>query len=229
MHRWLGTRTYLGLIDLVVLAAIFFGWPIYWSNSMDVVVSEPFAQELAFGPEENISMLLYQLLWLITGLSYLAFRRFDWTPLLRGMSWMTPLEALGVFVLMSASFDLSLSLLCLVQGQVPTFSSWDELRQSWGQIDGTLLLYSAFNGFYEEFFFLGLCLSVPRRHLALALLLSVCVRIAFHTYLGVLSAFAIGLMGLLMALAYLRWRQLWPFCLGHALADVLGLGLPYPA
>ena len=48
------------------------------------------------------------------------------------------------------------------------------------------IAYGLLNGFYEEFFFLGLLTSVKDKYKWLVLLFSTIVRVSFHTYQGML-------------------------------------------
>ena len=89
--------------------------------------------------------------------------------------------------------------------------------------------YALLNGFYEEFFFLGLLSSVKEKHKWLALVYSVIIRISFHTYQGLLWALVIGLVyGLFYYFLYKYVvKNLLPFFLMHALADMFGSSLLY--
>lgn len=90
------------------------------------------------------------------------------------------------------------------------------------------VLYALFNGVYEELFFLGICLTVAPKDMKWAVPFSLLVRVCFHTYQGMLAAFAIGvLFGGFLWLIYRRSKDknLVPFFVAHAIADVIGLGI----
>ena len=91
------------------------------------------------------------------------------------------------------------------------------------------ICYALLNGFYEEFFFLGLLSSVKEKHKWLALVYSVIIRISFHTYQGLLWALVIGLgYGLFYYFLYKYVvKNLLPFFLMHALEDMFGSSLLY--
>jgi len=86
------------------------------------------------------------------------------------------------------------------------------------------LAYGLLNGFYEEFFFLGLMTSVKDEHKWAALAFSTLVRFSFHTYQGMLWAIVIGVVyGLFYYFMYKKVvKNLLPFFLTHALADMFG-------
>ncbi len=91
------------------------------------------------------------------------------------------------------------------------------------------IAYGLLNGFYEEFFFLGLLTSVKDKYKWLVLLFSTIVRVSFHTYQGMLWALVIGVaFGLLYYFLYeYKVKNLLPFFLVHALADMFGSSLIY--
>lgn len=85
------------------------------------------------------------------------------------------------------------------------------------------------NGFYEEFFFLGLLLSTNKKYRPWILVFSTIVRISFHTYQGLPSVLVIGVVfGLFYYFMYTRKHDnLLPFFLGHAFADMVGMSFFY--
>ena len=86
------------------------------------------------------------------------------------------------------------------------------------------IAYGLLNGFYEEFFFLGLMTSVKEENQWKALAFSTLVRFSFHTYQGMLWAIVIGVVyGLFYYFMYKKVvKNLLPFFLMHALADMFG-------
>ena len=91
------------------------------------------------------------------------------------------------------------------------------------------IAYGLLNGFYEEFFFLGLMTSVKEEHQWKALAFSTLVRFSFHTYQGMLWAIIIGVVyGLFYYFMYKKVvKNLLPFFLMHALADMFGSSFIY--
>jgi len=45
---------------------------------------------------------------------------------------------------------------------------------------------------------------------------------SYHIYQGSLSAIGIAVVGIFCASAFCLLRRLWPLCVAHALADVIG-------
>ena len=91
------------------------------------------------------------------------------------------------------------------------------------------IAYALLNGFYEEFFFLGVMTSVNDKYKWWALAYSILIRISFHTYQGLLWAVVIGVIyGLFYYFLYKKViKNLLPFFLMHALADMFGSSILY--
>lgn len=85
-------------------------------------------------------------------------------------------------------------------------------------VDYSTVIYALFNGFYEEFFFLGLLLSTDTKKRSLVLLFSTIVRTSFLTYQGLVSALVIGVpFGLFYYYMYKNKNDnLLPYFLAHA-------------
>ncbi|HDL2992820.1 TPA: CPBP family intramembrane metalloprotease, partial [Mannheimia haemolytica] len=96
------------------------------------------------------------------------------------------------------------------------------------EVNISTVLYAILNGFYEEIFFLGICLAVKPEYLKWAVIYSLIIRVSFHTYQGMESALGLGIwLGLIIYLLYSRSKQknLFPFWVAHSIADILGLSL----
>ncbi|MGJ5699111.1 CPBP family intramembrane glutamic endopeptidase [Staphylococcus chromogenes] len=86
-------------------------------------------------------------------------------------------------------------------------------------------LHAIFNGFYEEIFFVGICLAVSKKYWHHAFIFSLIIRFAFHTYQGLINA--LGITIILGPIYYYIIRKnrlnLYPIILSHILADIFGL------
>ncbi|WP_208303934.1 CPBP family glutamic-type intramembrane protease, partial [Dermatophilus congolensis] len=99
-------------------------------------------------------------------------------------------------------------------------------RAQFGHIDGSLLLYSVLNGFYEEFFFLGMCAAVEPEFRRPVFFSSLALRGSIHTYQGFfVSAFFGMVLGPAFYGIYAREgeRDLYPLVFAHVLADIFGV------
>jgi membrane protease YdiL (CAAX protease family) len=87
-----------------------------------------------------------------------------------------------------------------------------------------IILLSVINPVFEEVLEAGYFIhSLQRFGMWPAVLASSAFRGLLHMYQGFDGVAALSAQGLLFALAYWRWRQLWPLVLAHSLDDFLGL------
>lgn len=88
-----------------------------------------------------------------------------------------------------------------------------------------VLMVSIVNPVFEEVFVVGNVIKAleGRYGPAFAVGVSVLIRLLYHTYQGLMAVVFIFPMGVLFAVAYRRWRVLWPLVLAHGLFDFLGL------
>ncbi|KXT74953.1 hypothetical protein STRDD10_00567 [Streptococcus sp. DD10] len=237
------TLDYLKWYDILVLTLILFGQFIYRSTELYLQSLAPVTQavtevatttttDTASSGAAYSSNFTLQVSLLIIAFLYLWIRNFNFKRLPIKFKWSVLFWVPFIFAIMGLMADTVTSL----SGSYNYFS-WDVIRyiNPLAIIDKFLALspmaiaYSLLNGFYEEFFFLGLLTSVKEHQKWWVLLYSTIVRISFHTYQGMLWALTIGvLFGLLYYFFYkFKVKNLLPFFLVHALADMFGSGLIY--
>jgi uncharacterized protein len=83
---------------------------------------------------------------------------------------------------------------------------------------------SMVNGTYEELFLVGFVFrALKRESLSFIVGMSVLLRVLAHVYQGPVGALGILTMGVLFAMVYARYRQIWPLIVAHAGCDMLAL------
>lgn len=88
----------------------------------------------------------------------------------------------------------------------------------------SLVLLSVVNGGYEEVFLLGVLARGLRGFgLSVAVGVPLLVRVLYHVYQGPLGMVAVGVVGLVLTLAYVVTGRLWPSVLAHILLDLVAL------
>lgn len=242
---------YLTFLDIIVLTIILFGSAIF-SSSFEMISTYFIAQPenampydaVQFTETQNIIALLSQLIFLLVAFGYLYWRNFDFKQLKFTFSLSAILKALGLFLLIALAMDLYFYALDYVTFSLNNEAYQQQLQESLAlndelltddasfnyffTIGWSLIVYSIFNGFYEEIFFLGLCLCVKPTYQKWAFLYSLLIRFSFHTYQGVESALGITLI--LGVIFYVLWKRsssknLVPFSLAHSLGDIFGVGI----
>ncbi|MFC3931561.1 CPBP family intramembrane glutamic endopeptidase [Streptococcus dentapri] len=220
--------TVLRWFDILIITIIMFGDGIYNSTLQYMALSNQTStlkENLTFSSMQNYRALALQLLLLFLAFMYLLFRNFDfsiWTKRIVLEPWLL-IKIIGIFILAALAMDIYALISYNMSASVTP-----SLARLFPNLDLSLILYSLLNGFYEEIFFLGVCLAVKSEYTKLALLYSLIIRISFHTYQGLGTALALGiLVGFIFYLLYrkLKPQNLLPFFLAHALADVIGLSV----
>jgi uncharacterized protein len=161
---------------------------------------------------------------------YIVSIQSDWSPARWGMVRLRPLDAARVAVLAAACFVMAVLLASLPRVLPP---NWEPvlLRGFRWSLRGPaqLPLAAGFGlaaGYREEFFFRSYLLGrldeagLPR---GAAVALSTAVFAAGHLYEGALGLLITGAIGLVLALAYTRQRNLHVVALAHGLYNVLSL------
>lgn len=216
--------------DVVILSLIFFGTASYQSilGYFDLINQVTTAEEaITFTSGQNWSAMFIQIFWLALAFIYLYFRKFDFNVFLQKIKWnkWVILQAILIFIIIGFANDIYYFATYYASPyleQAPKPSVFSVLKN----IDLSLILYSILNGFYEEIFFLGICLAVKKEHFPMIFIYSLFVRFIFHTYQGMMTAIGLGfVLGIIMYVLYkkLKPENLTPFFLAHAIADVIGL------
>ncbi|GAA1474116.1 hypothetical protein P4N68_07565 [Corynebacterium felinum] len=178
-------RVVLKWWDIVILTVIFFGSAIV-SSTMAFFSAAPDvgASVEDFDSAANYYALAIQSVQLLVGVVYLWLRRFDFRlwklhPTLKGT-----VVAVLLFFFLGVLFDVAYWCVDVLSRAEPT-AGHGMIEQSggvFGHLDVSLVIYSLFNGLYEELFFLGICLMVTPRWRTAAFVFSLVIRISFHTY-----------------------------------------------
>ncbi|HFH9837665.1 TPA: CPBP family intramembrane glutamic endopeptidase [Streptococcus suis] len=229
--------------DVIILTAIIWGNSITTSTQMWIasfsVTEAVDASVSSFSSSDDWWAIGNEVKLLAIALVYLFIRRFDFKQLKVKLHWNILLWAPAIFIGAGILCDLAFDFYDLFPSLTDGFSYLGYLPYyDWGigtvidkfaSLSLSRILFSLMNGFYEEFFFLGLLLSTNKKHRPWVLLFSTIVRTSFHTYQGLPSALVIGVvLGLFYYFLYTRKNDnLLPFFLGHALADMVGTSFFY--
>lgn len=232
---------HLTWIDLLSVTAILFGYfiyasSIYFLSTLDS--SSNLNQEILdttnFTSADDWGNLKIQSVFLIIALLYLWFRRYNFKQLPIYFRWNVIWLAPAIFLFIGLSSDVFISIF----GDYNYFNFSDlqlfdfSLGTTFGHVSNLMasaVIYGLFNGFYEEFYFLGLLTSVKEKYRWPVLLFSTIVRTSFHTYQGFMYSIAIGVVaGLLYYILYkYKVKNLLPFFIAHAFADFFGSSFLY--
>ena len=228
--------------DIAIVTAIMFGQFIVWSTELFLASLHPVAQTVTTATETATntatdgaaysSNFTLQLMLLALAVGYLLLRSFDFKQLPIRFKWSTVLwvpflfDIVGFFgdIVTTVSGDYDYFNITLLSYINPI-----QIIHKFLALSPMAIAYGLLNGFYEEFFFLGLMTSVNDKYKWWALAYSTLIRVSFHTYQGLLWAVVIGVVyGLFYYVMYKKVvKNLLPFFLMHALADMFGSSLLY--
>lgn len=216
--------------DVVIISLILFGAAIL--SSTQIMLSTP-QEILNQGTEFTSADNWYGIFTIIIELSlswlYLKLRNFDFSQWKYCPSFKGSAAAVGIYLVMSLGMDL-VEVITLGWAEATVYVGSLGILYVLADIDLSLLLFSFMNGIYEEIFFLGVCMSVKKKQRIPVLIYSIIIRFSFHTYQGFAAALGIGfIIGGLYIFFYYKSKDknLYPFMLSHAFADVFGAGLLY--
>ena len=201
------------------------------SPTISTTMSETATNTVSKGAAYSSNFSL-QLILLSLALVYLWIRHFDFKQLPIRLKWSVLFWVPFIFAIMGLLADMVSTLsgqYNYFSPQVLAFVSPMAVIHKFLALSPMAIAYGLLNGFYEEFFFLGLLTSVKDKYKWRVLVFSTLVRVSFHTYQGMLWALVIGVVfGLLYYFLYkYKVKNLLPFFLVHALADMFGSSLIY--
>ncbi len=216
--------------DILILTVILFGQAIGQSTMMWLSLgNRAIAASVEFSATDNIRAMMMQGTLLLIAMVYLRLRNFNFSQWKTKITLKATLLGILLFVVVALALDIYfMTVGSLFATPEPTpVAAMASVNPMLAQINYTTLLFAMLNGFYEEIYFLGMCLSVSPQKLKYTFLFSLLIRISFHTYQGMVSAIGIGLLGIIYYLTYEKSKRnnLYPFFLSHAIADVIGLGI----
>lgn len=212
--------------DLLVLTVILFGYAIYTSFQYYLVLPEEILaseESITFSEEQNYLAFITQFVQLLLAFAYLKWRNFDFSRWVITFSGKAVVYGIGLFFLAALCVDLYFIAIYGLEEKLQPISFFTVLKQ---HLSFSLIIYAILNGFYEEIFFLGICLAVKPAQIKYAVIYSIIIRISFHTYQGLVSAVGLGIViGLLFYFLYRKSvsKNLVPFFIAHTIADILGL------
>ncbi|WP_028447836.1 CPBP family intramembrane glutamic endopeptidase [Chitinimonas koreensis] len=211
------TRQPTSIPEIVLIVAIFAGWPVY-ASIQSVLSGFPVPR---FTDDEALIMLLAECLILLAGFAVLRFRGWKLHDFGIQPSWLYSFAGVLLFgVAIVVEMALWDTLGRMIGGQ--------EFLGRFGQSIFLSLPFavtvSVVNGIFEEFFFCRYLVEAFAKHgAAVALGASALVRTLCHIYQGPLGAILILGLGVVITAFYWRFRKLWPAIFAHILADLYAL------
>lgn len=227
--------TSLTPIDIIILSIIFFGEAIISSTYgfLQLTAQQQVAPDtLVFDSQMNWLGIIKECFILSIAYLYLRYRNFDFKQFNFSINRYTPIKIIAYILLAGtvATVYEYLQLWLFPSLYTPIDPTGSEAVYSandhWSQMSFSLLVLALLNGFFEEWYFLGIIFAIQKKYLPYALMFSLLIRFAFHTYQGLAAALVITTLGMVFLLLRCKDKQLPAFMLAHSFFDVFGLGLP---
>ena len=230
--------TQLRWFDVLVITVILFGSAIldstmtflsFGSEAVTGALTQTLDEAMevlpVFTPFDDLYAIIQEVCLLSAAFVYLKLRHFDFSvwkvkASMKGTGW-----GILLFFVTGLLFDI-LSIVVYGWSDFSRMLGYHELLPILMESTLVLFVFSLLNGFFEEIFFLGVCTAVNPKYRWAYLLYSLVVRFSFHTYQGLVSSIGIGLiLGILYYVLFMRSRDrnLYPFFIAHAGADLIGL------
>lgn len=221
--------TTLRWFDILIITFIMFSSAIYNSSVQFFALSSQMVsleENLTFSSSQNYIASLYEIFYLILVFLYLKFRKFDFRVFTSKMkfSFKAILQGVLIFLFVAIIFDIYFVFISDFLEPV----SYEVDASNLIKFDISTILFAFVNGFYEEIFFLGICLAVKENYIKFAFLYSLVIRFSFHTYQGIETALVIGfVLGAIFYFLYRRIKNLVPFFITHTIGDIIGVSTAF--
>jgi uncharacterized protein len=205
-------------LEAVTVVVVCFGWFILASLE---AVAAGFPSSGAFSDASLIGLVALEALLGAVGLTFLRLRGYVLADLTPSPSWSGCLAGFALFAVATlASSVVTLGFSGGDAGAQPIAAMVSNAHVSLPVV----IVMSMVNGLYEETFLVGYLVRGLRSHgLAIAVGVSLLVRILYHLYQGPLGAVSVLVFGLVISVFYWRTGRLWPVVFAHTLADALAL------
>ena len=221
-------RTYLTIWDVLIVAVILFGFAFYQSTLayIDVINNvKTINDNLLFTNNDNYIAFIKQFGLLLLAFGYLYIRKFDFRVWAIKFNIKSIFKGILYFIIAALAMDIYTLIANIT---VDVIANPSPINEFLNNFQFSRVIYSLLNGFYEEIFFLGVCLSVKPKNIKWVIPISLFIRFCFHTYQGMLISIGIGLvLGTVFYIIYFlqKKKNLFPFFIGHAMADIIGLSI----
>ncbi|MSN96291.1 CPBP family intramembrane metalloprotease [Campylobacter sp. FMV-PI01] len=214
--------------DVVIISMIMFSFFIY-SSAIGYFGLKTGAvslnDNLDFSSSQNYLTILTEIFFLMITFLYLKFRNFDFLVLFEKIKFNIKSVFLGILLFIILAFLMDLCSILMIG----FYENLDDVDTDiLINFDSSIILFSIVNGFYEEIFFLGICLLVDKKFLPYALFYGLLIRFSFHTYQGMITALEIGFFfGAFVYIFHKYIKNLVPFFIAHAIGDMIGISTSY--
>lgn len=205
--------------EFIIILAICFGY--FSAISLWIFFNPELMGSLTFTDYGCFLLIYFEVLAFFAAALFLAVRGWDFSQFQVRISWRS--SAVGILL-----FGIHNVIFFVINYGLSSFIDSVEIFKSllsYGPSLPVAVLVSVVNPIFEEIAVVGyVFLAVERKFDArVAVFVSVALRSLYHLYQGVYALASILPLGILFAVVYWRWRNLWPLILAHGLLDFIVL------
>ena len=201
------------LPERLAVVAICFGWTIA-SSTWSVIAGE---RKFDYTTEAMVMLIVSDLVFAFAAIALLWSRGWRLEDLRLRPSFLATAAALPLFLV---AHMLS-RVIWIIVWRSGMAADWKDVDFTMTAPPALVLAFMILNSFYEEIFVVGYLIeATPEKDVALAVSTSTLVRLLYHTYQGPAALSTALPLGLLFAIVYARWRNLWPLIVAHTLLNL---------
>jgi len=214
-HR---TRTTTSPVEALIVCTICFGWAIVASTLAMISSSHGGAGSATFSDQTFQGTIFWEVLFAATAITFLYMRGFAINTLYPAPTATGFLIGIALFVANLVAYE------CLFYPftqQIATQPITAMVAQA--HFTAPWLVAGAIvNGAFEEIFLLGFLARGLRKHgQAVAIGISLLVRILYHSYQGPFGMLAVLAFGLVLSVYFAATNKLYPVVFAHIIADIV--------
>jgi len=207
-------RTAATPAEAALIIVICFGWAIL-SSTLSAMGDAP---NVAFTDEALLGLMSMELTCAATALFVLYFRGYSLSSLYPRPTLVGIGLGVALYVASVLASWIVVAPFAVGQASEPIDAMLSEASLS----PGALVAAAFVNGAYEEIFLLGFLVQGLRGYgVAVAVGVSLLVRVLYHTYQGPLGAISVLAFGLVITLFYIKTNSLFPVVFAHVIGDIV--------
>lgn len=211
--------------EFVIVVAISFGYSIISSIILFIQGFFPTSNsQSSFTNESIVSLIIYELIILTVVIYFLNLRDNQ----INFKNNFKPLKLIWSSLLLTILYYFSYFLLVMLVSNIffQSISSNDTVQFTSYRMNTFLIIaVSIINPIFEEAIVVGYIIPAlkNRAGVLFAINISVLVRLLYHLYQGPIAVISIIPMGLIFAFVYIKWKNIWPLIIAHAIMDFIAL------
>ena len=211
--------------EFIIVISFCFGYSILFS--IIIFVNNLFGSSsyyYAFTNAQLVSTICYEILFMMLAFAFLKVRdnQIEWSS--NTGLWKLIGKSIFLFLLYYITYILLIIIVNSIFPQIKS-SMYPQINMESNLNLILVLSLSIVNPIFEEMVVVGYIIPtlIPRIGILYAINISVLIRFLYHLYQGPIAAISIIPMGIIFAILYIKWKNIWPLIIVHGILDFLAL------